>query len=154
MLSMTRGDRLTESWMYNNRLQPSTITVGTSGSVFGATMYYCPNKTATCVTNNGNLLAQTLTVNNVDQSFSYDHLNRISTAAEGVSWNQNYGYDAYGNRWVSSSTGVGGDSFTPIAASNFDAKTGCKFRVRTTIMRGTRSRLEGTRLCRMRKAVW
>ena len=79
MLSMTRGDGLTESWMYNNRLQPSTITVGTSGSVFGATLYYYPNKTAACVTNNGNLLAQTLTVNNVDQSFSYDHLNRIST---------------------------------------------------------------------------
>ena len=83
----------------------------------------CPNQTTTCTTNNGNLLAQKLKVANVDQTFGYDHLNRISAAAEGANWSRNYGYDNFGNRWVSfnSAGGVTLDSFTPIAFSNFDA---------------------------------
>ena len=122
MFSMTRGDTLTETWTYNNRLQPSAITVGTGGSAFGASLYYCPSKAASCTTNNGNLRTATLTVPSVDQNFTYDHLNRLSTAAEGSNWSRNYGYDNYGNRWVSvnSSGGVTLDPFTPVAASNFD----------------------------------
>jgi len=36
------------------------------------------------------------------QSFSYDSLNRLSTAQEnnGASWSQTNGYDRYGNRWI------------------------------------------------------
>ena len=127
MLSMIRGDSLTEAWEYNNRLQPTSISVAkTTINAFGASLFYCPNKTATCTTNNGNLLAQSITIPDVDQNFAYDHLNRISSAAEGAegaNWSRNYGYDAYSNRWVVyPSPGVGIDSFTPIGASNFDTK--------------------------------
>ena len=123
MSSMTRGDTLTETWTYNSRLQPIAITVGTGGAAFGASLYYCANKAASCASNNGNLLTATLSVAGVDQNFTYDHLNRIKTAAEGAggaNWSQVYGYDNYGNRYVSSNSGVGQSPFTPVVISNFD----------------------------------
>ena len=99
----------------------------TVGSAFGATMYYCPSKAASCASNNGNLKTVTLTVPNVDQNFTYDNLNRLSSAAEGDvgapwngKWSQTYGYDNYGNRWVSASTGLGVDPFMPTVATNFN----------------------------------
>jgi len=120
--SMLLGNTLSESRTYNNRLQPTAISVGSIAaprSGFGADLYYCPNKTATCTTNNGNLQTETLSILGLDQNFNYDSLNRLSSATEtGSSWSQNYGYDDYGNRWVS--PGVTTSPFTPIASSNFD----------------------------------
>ena len=40
------------------------------------------------------------------QSYTYDHLNRLTNATEtgGTGWAQGYGYDVTGNRWVSPAT--------------------------------------------------
>ena len=47
-------------------------------------------------------------------------MNRLSSVIEGTNWGQNYGFDAVGNRWVS--TGTSFDSFTPVGSANpFDA---------------------------------
>lgn len=35
------------------------------------------------------------------QSFGYDKLSRLTGAAEGGAWTEVYGYDPFGNRWVS-----------------------------------------------------
>ena len=104
-------------------MQPTAISVGSTSlprSGFGADLYYCPNKAATCTSNNGNLQTETLSILSVDQNFSYDSLNRLLWASESdSSWSQGYGYDNYGNRWVS--TGVVMSPFTPTLSTNFDA---------------------------------
>ena len=40
------------------------------------------------------------------QNYTYDHLNRLTNAAEtgGAGWTQGYGYDITGNRWVSAAS--------------------------------------------------
>ncbi|MGH9426085.1 MAG: hypothetical protein ACRD2L_07265, partial [Terriglobia bacterium] len=54
--------------------------------------------------NNGNLLTQKITIGStvIDQSYSYDAINRLSSAQETVSsatrWTQTYGYDRWANR--------------------------------------------------------
>lgn|GEM_PF-2333896 len=55
------------------------------------------------------------------QSFGYDALNRLNTASEGSTWTQNYGYDRFGNRWVSASTGYSSGAFTPVTYTNYAA---------------------------------
>ena len=120
--SLKYGNTLAEAWVYNNRLQPTAISVGTAASArsgFGADLYYCPNKGATCVTNNGNLRTESLSILGVDQNFGYDSRNRLLSAGEGgASWAQAYGYDVYGNRYVP--TGAI-SPFTPTVPTNFDA---------------------------------
>ncbi|HEY3457724.1 MAG TPA: RHS repeat-associated core domain-containing protein [Bryobacteraceae bacterium] len=124
--TLTRGDGLTESWSYNNRLQPASVSVGSGSnprSAFGLDLYYCPAKVAGCATNNGNLATASLSILGVDQNFTYDGVDRVLTAAEvgaaGTAWTQTYGYDRYGNRRVSG--GIVLDPFTPTVTTNFNA---------------------------------
>ncbi|HVW83561.1 MAG TPA: hypothetical protein VHB50_02725, partial [Bryobacteraceae bacterium] len=104
--SMARGDGLTEAWTYNNRLQPTGISVGTTGSprsAFGLDLYYCAGKALACAGNNGNIRTANLSAPGVDQNFTYDPLNRLLSAAEGTAWAEGFSYDQFGNRWVDTS---------------------------------------------------
>jgi RHS repeat-associated protein len=71
------------------------------------------------------VLSQTITIGAtvMSQSYGYDSLNRLESASEnsGGSWSQTYGYDRYGNRWVSASTGYTLSSLTPTSAGAFNA---------------------------------
>ncbi len=65
----------------------------------------------------------------VTQSYAYDKLNRLQSAAEGVSgpgWKYTFGYDAWGNGWVDTtpteSYGLLTDGNRPNAGSWFTAK--------------------------------
>jgi RHS repeat-associated protein len=74
--------------------------------------------------NNGNVLSQTITVagaSPVSQSYPYEAVNRLSGASEGSAWSRTFGYDAYGNMWVSAASGVPAASFTPTTSSWFGA---------------------------------
>jgi RHS repeat-associated protein len=91
--SMTLGNGLAETWQFNGRLQPTQIQ---AGSLLTLTYAYAGN-------NNGNLLSQTVVRPslNATQSYVYDNVNRLTQANSGTTgWAQTYGYDAYGNRWV------------------------------------------------------
>ena len=68
------------------------------------------------------------------QRYSYDALNRITCAAEAATspqdpctegdWRQTFGYDRYGNRWVSWTSGLTGtDVHEPTVDTNFDPNT-------------------------------
>jgi len=93
--------------------------------------FYCPNGSASCSTNNGNVLRQT--IGSLTQDYGYGEtqpnssvikLNRLSSAVESGGaneWFQNYSYDQYGNRWVGAGL-LPSPSFTPAASSNFDSK--------------------------------
>ena len=114
----TYGNGLIHAISYNNRLQPSEIKLGTSGSpssVFGLTYGY--GTTA----NNGNLLSIGYSGGGLSytQSFGYDALNRLTTSQEtnvGTSWSQTNGYDRYGNRWID--LGGGSQNLYFTASSN------------------------------------
>jgi len=86
----TYGNGLIHAINYNNRLQPSEIKLGTSGtptSVVGLTYNYGTN------TNNGNVQSIAYSGGGLSytQSFGYDALNRLTTSQEangGTSWSQ------------------------------------------------------------------
>ena len=117
--ALTRGDQLTETWGYNNRLQPTSISVGPSGATFGMNLYYCPGPghVTNCTTNNGNVWTISLTTPNVDQVFAYDKLNRLTSIQEGGS-TQAYDYDNRGNRWLTQNTGIPQLPASPFLASS------------------------------------
>ena len=66
-------------------------------------------------------------VSGLKQTFTYDALNRLASATEKNSggtttWSETFGYDIYGNRWVSATTPSGLETaFTPTASSNFNS---------------------------------
>ena len=120
------GNLLWEQRRYNARLQPTQIGLGTveaTGDTLVATatgtvptaglllLNYSYGTTA----NNGNVVSQQIQVGdslNQTQTYTYDKLNRLKTAAEtgsGTGWSQTYSYDRYGNRAV-----TGADSYLPM----------------------------------------
>jgi RHS repeat-associated protein len=91
---------------------------------------------ATATTDNGNLTSQTITAPGFSQTqyYGYDGVNRLKAASEGAalvggttcpttqSWCQEYGFDTFGNRWVSFSNRTL-HMATPTSAANFNAAT-------------------------------
>ena len=59
--------------------------------------------------NNGNLTGHTITRSGTTwtQTFGYDGVNRLKTATETNGYNREFGYDAFGNRWVPPNTNPG-----------------------------------------------
>lgn len=97
----TYGNSLIHAIDYNNRLQPTQIKLGTSGSPTSVvSLGYSYGTT----NNNGNVLTHTYSGGGLSytQTFGYDSLNRLTTSNEnsGASWSQTNGYDRYGNRWI------------------------------------------------------
>jgi len=101
--SETYGNSLIHAATYNTRLQTSEIKLGTSGnstSVLDLTYSYVTTS------NNGNLQSYTYSGGGLGytQSFSYDALNRLSSATETnggtTNWSQTNAYDRYGNRQI------------------------------------------------------
>ena len=88
--------------------------------------------------NNGNLMSQVITRGNASwaQTYEYDGLNRLACATETLgntpaasctpenSWRQTFGYDRFGNRWVSSSAGfLFSDVHEPTVETNINKWT-------------------------------
>src|SRR5262249_12775579 len=104
--SFQLGNGHWESAIFNSRLQPIQIALGTlknGTDLLRLQLDYGQSQ------NNGNLLSQTITVPSAGtasgftalQSFTYDALDRIRSATETVStttWQQTFIYDRYGNR--------------------------------------------------------
>ena len=75
--------------------------------------------------NNGNLLSLSTTANgyglyapvSVAQTYGYDNVNRISSSSEtasgSTSWSRRFGYDQFGNMWVTANSGVSLNGLTP-----------------------------------------
>ena len=105
--SMKLGNGKFENTVYNSRLQPIQIGLGSSASTQDKLKL---NYDYGTTQNNGNVLSQIITVPTVGsnpgftatQAYSYDSLNRIAQATETIpnqtGWNQTFTYDRYGNR--------------------------------------------------------
>jgi YD repeat-containing protein len=92
------GSALDEWWQYNNRLQPTgiSVAVGLNSPLWYLTNTYGAN-------NNGNIQTQTIGAANATQTYTYDALNRITGVSGETGWSQAYQYDplGLGNRMVS-----------------------------------------------------
>ena len=131
---MKLGNGKWEHTNFNNRLQPTQIGLGTSGTDSSVLKLDYGYGTTT---NNGNVASQTITIGStvMNQTYGYDALNRLSSASEnsGASWSQSNGFDRYGNRWVSGYVVPGNESRTPPSQSAFNAATN---RINPAVMPG------------------
>jgi RHS repeat-associated protein len=126
--AMRLGNGLWEKTGFNSRLQPLQIKLGTSANPSSALQLDYGYGTTT---NNGNVLSQTITIQapgqnstSFVQSYSYDQVNRLSSASEtsgGQTWSQQFGYDRFGNMWVSACTGITLSQLTPQGQGAFNA---------------------------------
>ena len=123
--SLTLGNLMTEAWTLGTAQKQPTQLVA-SGGAAGLTASWTWGYGADN-TDNGNVMSVGINGNglsNVGQAFGYDHVNRLSGSGETgspVPWTRNHVYDAWGNGWVSSWSGITPSSFTPMAQTNFDA---------------------------------
>ncbi len=125
---LTLGNGLVEGHTYDAyRQQPTGVTLGTtagSNGVLGLGFSYCASGTSPCSTNNGNVVSQTISNLAATQTYGYDGFNRITSAAEtargSTTWSEGFGYDNFGNRWVSSASGIAVSPLTPTAGSNYN----------------------------------
>jgi RHS repeat-associated protein len=103
---LTTGDMVTRTVTYNTRLQMTQVQQGslmTLGFTYDATA------------NNGNMTGAQITRGafGAAQTFTYDAVNRLKTAAEGGTWNQTYVYDAAGNRALTGNSSMANPGWTP-----------------------------------------
>ena len=126
LAALRLGNGLWEHTNFNSRLQPTEIGLGgTSADSIHLRLGYSYGTTE----NNGNLRTQTITAPNLtlQQSYTYDEVNRLETAREmnGAQpvWQQSYGYDRYGNRAVLPGSLILNAAQTPQSLSAFTANT-------------------------------
>jgi RHS repeat-associated protein len=126
-----------ELWETRDYQTPGAPTLFKLGSTAGAGNVLQLEYNYHGTENNGNLVSHGILQpgRTWRQSYEYDGVNRLKCAAEALNtapenpctqgaWRQTFGYDAYGNRWVASATGLTGVDFhEPTAQSNFDAAT-------------------------------
>ncbi len=119
--SMQLGNSKWESAVFNSRLQPTQIALGTLQNGTDKLKLNFAYNTTGQNDNNGNVLSQTITVptetrNNqtysaftATQTYTYDALNRIKDAVEmngaTQTWKQTFQYDRYGNRTFDTAAG-------------------------------------------------
>jgi len=122
--AMKLGNGKWEHTSFNNRLQPTLIGLGTSTSDSSLMRL---DYTYGTTNNNGNVLTQTIAAGSsvMTDTFTYDMVNRLSSATEfgAASWQQNYGYDRFGNRWYSLGNYLPNPTLTPQAQAAFDQST-------------------------------
>jgi YD repeat-containing protein len=89
----TLGNGVVLTNMYNQRAQVASLGASKAGTqLLGLSYTY-----GTAAQDNGNISQVTNTLDSTrTQNFTYDWLNRISTAQEGTRWGDSYGYDNFG----------------------------------------------------------
>jgi RHS repeat-associated protein len=114
------GNQLARTLAYNSRLQPDCYSDTAQNSPASYLWAVCPSWGGT--NNNGNLQSETAYVggpgplNSLAQSnrsYSYDTVNRLTSASDSSSWSRGFSYDPYGNMWVTGSSGVALAGNTP-----------------------------------------
>jgi RHS repeat-associated protein len=119
---MKLGNGLYETRNYSAPGSPTIYRLGDSlGSGSRTQLEYNFSGTQ----NNGNLASQVIIRpgGNWTQNFSYDGINRLSAGYEVGGYNRTYGYDRWGNRYVSSSTGLAHpDTSEPTSSGDFNTK--------------------------------
>ena len=108
-MDMEAGTKKQE-WCFNVRLQMVGMRVGTGASAQPNCAYVSGSDQIHLSYgydsgNNGNVQSQTISPLGATQNYTYDNVNRLTQMQEGANV-ENYGYDRWGNRWVSSREGT------------------------------------------------
>lgn len=119
---VTLGNGVVETWGYNARLQPVAIRASGPGAFMDLGYEY-----GTPTANNGNVSRHLIKAGllTLDQTFTYDGVNRLASAAEqrgGVgsgSWLISYDYDRWGNMYVPSTSGISVPLGSPTATADY-----------------------------------
>jgi hypothetical protein len=134
--SHTYGNQLARSYTYNNRLQPtemkdllpSLTNPALDLQYFWGSTVLNGNSTA----NNGALTGQQIAtqtgsgnpVVQFNQSYGYDGLIRLQTSSDTGGWSEQFGYDRYGNVYLSATpSGLPIQTQMPTTANAYDAAT-------------------------------
>ena len=124
---MALGNGVVEANVYNSQLQWRQQTVTKAGGLnFQITLGF-----GGVGRNNGNVASQRIVSGGLDvtQQYTYTQRNQLDTAVEtptgggGVNWQRGFGYDLYGNQWVSAATPADATPFLPQSSGWFDAAT-------------------------------
>jgi len=127
--SMRLGNGRIERTTFNSRLQPTQIKLDSNTSNVNLLQLDYGYGTTN---NNGNVLSQSISVPGSgglsivvgQQNYTYDPLNRLSTAEELIGttsqWKQTYDYDRWGNRAVRVGSYIPNPRQTPISNSAAD----------------------------------
>jgi RHS repeat-associated protein len=139
--AMKFGNQKWEHTLFNSRLQPTEIGLGTSrtdSSLLKIEYKYgvLVNNTLDTTQNNGNVQSQIITAPGLllTQTYTYDKLNRLNDAIESGGaneWSQTYSYDRFGNRAVAGT--VLDAARTPLSLTAFDTATN---RIKPSVMSG------------------
>lgn len=101
---------------YNTRLQPASI----EAQIYGYAQQLLSYTYGSPGQNNGNILSiQNGMDGTRNQTFSYDNLNRITSAGDTSHWGESYTYDNWGNMLAKTITKGSGYSFTT-SSPNFN----------------------------------
>jgi YD repeat-containing protein len=121
------GNGLARTYSYNSLLQPSEIKdTGGGYTLLDNVLNW------TSGNNNGNLPGQTVTHNGPNfsgnplifsPSYGYDALNRLTSATEGSNWSQSFGYDQYGNMWLTGGSESLPGNLMPTAQNAYNSAT-------------------------------
>jgi RHS repeat-associated protein len=126
--SMTLGNGIVETRNYNSRLQLTRLQAGellTLWNCYHATDDPACSTLASAPGNSDEVQGQKIQRGPQSwlQKFSYDPSDRLTSAVEINGWQQTYGYDPYGNRWLSASSGLAVQNTMPTSSSSFAAAT-------------------------------
>jgi len=126
------GNNLWRTGYYNSRLQVTGLVDAIGNSPSGYLFLEYPIQYgATPATNNGNVQALWEMVGNdvawgglttYSETFVYDNLNRLTSATDSGGWTRSFGYDQYGNGWVTGWTGMGLSLMAPTSGGLFNSK--------------------------------
>jgi RHS repeat-associated protein len=125
---MKLGNDLWEKRDFNPLGQAASLKLGTSQ---GANDRVELGYTYSANANSGNVQTHTISISQPmwsrTQTFGYDLLNRLTSVQEGTGgWSQSYGYDQFGNHWVTNASSSGltyADPNEPTSQSAIDATT-------------------------------
>jgi RHS repeat-associated protein len=142
LLSLKNGASLTSTLYYNNRLEACRISVTTASNIpsqcsdtvnLGNVLDFSYNYSAGTA-NNGDVMQIASNLNSArTQNFTYDQLNRISTAQTQATsgtyaWGYQYGYDIWGNLLSETLTqGSGAQLSLGVSTNNQITNTGFSY---------------------------
>lgn len=121
------GNGLTEAWTFSpTRWQARQVSVtSATATLLNLQFDYCgTGPLVECASNNGNVIRQLSTAGlSWDHIYSYDGWNRLTGYTEGGSAMEGYGFDEFGNRWLTSrSTALPGLIGLATTSNWFNAK--------------------------------
>ena len=116
------GNHIWRTFTYSSRLQPNCWWDAVNNSPSAYLLTLCPGWGTT--NNNGTLQSMTVqaggpgplsSLPTFSTNYSYDNVNRVSSASDSGGWSRSFHYDQYGNLWTTGASGTPISGLMPTA---------------------------------------